>query len=78
MDQDTQTEARPEQKTFGPIIGIVIIIVVLVVGALYFWGASLNRGSVQTTVQETNITPDASTQTPTMPDSSTASTSIIQ
>ena len=33
----------PAQKSsVGPIAGIIIIIVLLVVGALYFWGAHLN------------------------------------
>ena len=32
-----------ENKPTGPIIGAVIIILVLIVGALYFWGAKLNK-----------------------------------
>lgn len=35
-----QTESK-----LGPIIGIVIVILVLVLGALYFWGEKLNRES---------------------------------
>jgi hypothetical protein len=27
----------------GPIIGIVIIVVLMIFGALYFWGAQLNQ-----------------------------------
>ena len=33
----------PAQKSsVGPIVGIVIIVVLLIVGALYFWGAHLD------------------------------------
>lgn len=32
-----------ERSTIGPIIGVVIIIVLLGFGALYFWGAYLNK-----------------------------------
>ena len=33
----------PAQKTpAGPIVGIVIIVALLILGALYFWGAHLN------------------------------------
>ena len=36
----------PAQKSSaGPLIGIIIIIVLLVFGALYFWGAHLNSQS---------------------------------
>jgi hypothetical protein len=28
-------------KSFGPIIGIAVIVIALVVGALYFWGEAL-------------------------------------
>ncbi len=34
---------QPQQKTAaGPIVGIVIIVALLIIGALYFWGAHLN------------------------------------
>ena len=47
MDQANQVPPlQPtEKKSVGPIIGIVIIVIVLIAGALYFWGASLNRGN---------------------------------
>ena len=31
----------------GPIIGVIVIVVMLVLGGLYFWGAQLNRESEQ-------------------------------
>jgi len=41
----------PGQKSSaGPIVGAVIIVVVLILGALYFWGAHLNA-----TNQENNL-----------------------
>jgi hypothetical protein len=30
-------------KSSGPIIGVVIIVILMVLGALYFWGARLNQ-----------------------------------
>jgi len=32
----------PKRKEHGPLVGVIIVIVVLVFGALYFWGAYLN------------------------------------
>ncbi len=32
-----------KQSAVGPTVGIIIILVLLIIGALYFWGASLNR-----------------------------------
>lgn len=34
----------------GPIVGIVIIVVLLIIGAFYFWGAHLNAQNPQDTV----------------------------
>jgi hypothetical protein len=31
------------KKSFGPLIGIVIIIIVLAIGAFYFWGAKVTE-----------------------------------
>lgn len=31
------------KSSVGPIVGTVIILALLVIGGLYFWGASLNR-----------------------------------
>lgn len=33
----------PAQKTaIGPIVGVIIIVALLIIGALYFWGAHLD------------------------------------
>jgi hypothetical protein len=41
---DTDFQLPPGHKSgSGPIIGVVIIVIMLVLGGLYFWGASLNR-----------------------------------
>lgn len=32
----------PVKKPVGPVVGIVIILILLVFGALYFWGQYLN------------------------------------
>lgn len=31
------------KEPIGPTVGIVIIVILMIVGALYFWGASMNR-----------------------------------
>lgn len=33
----------PEKGGMGPLIGSVIVIVILVIGAIYFWGDKLNK-----------------------------------
>lgn len=41
---------RQGKSSAGPIVGIVIIIILLIVGALYFWGAHLNNEARQSAV----------------------------
>ena len=36
-------DVAPVDTGNGPIVGTIIIIVLLIFGALYFWGAQLNR-----------------------------------
>ncbi len=45
MDEANQIPPMQTQKksSVGAIIGIVIIIIVLAIGGLYFWGAELNN-----------------------------------
>jgi flagellar basal body-associated protein FliL len=49
---------QPEKNSVGPLIGSIIVIVILVLGAIYFWGGKLNatktEGSVGTVEQATN------------------------
>lgn len=35
-----------KQGAFGPFIGIVIILVLMLVGAFYFWGRALNQRDI--------------------------------
>ncbi|HVM73932.1 MAG TPA: hypothetical protein VMU13_03600 [Candidatus Paceibacterota bacterium] len=42
--------APAKQSSVGSLIGIVIILVLLVVGAFYAWGARLNKQSVPTQI----------------------------
>jgi hypothetical protein len=48
-EQDVQMEVenKEEQKHMGPLMGIVIIIVILVFGGLYFWGARINNAEYE-------------------------------
>lgn len=38
--------SAPEKSSVGPVIGALIIVLLLAAGALYFWGAQLNKGGV--------------------------------
>jgi len=62
MPPENQTRQSQVQKTSsGPTIGILIILVVLLLGAFYFWGERMNQN-------DTNPPPyipgDVSTTTP--------------
>jgi hypothetical protein len=41
--QFRQDPPRHEPGGVGPIIGAVIVVILLIFGALYFWGQQLNR-----------------------------------
>lgn len=48
----------PEKHSFGPIIGSVIIVIILILGALYFWGQRVNKApaeQVPAQVQESQL-----------------------
>ncbi len=82
MDQTPET--MPEIKkvadetsakgSIGPLIGSIIIIIVLVIGAIYFWGDMLNKkdlnkqqtaSSTITIIENTDNTTTTSKQIPT-------------
>ena len=70
----TQSQSRPsvdidhmlppahKQSSVGPIVGAIIIIVLLVFGGLYFWGAHLNKERNNTENQVPFILPENSVQ----------------
>ncbi|MDP3645666.1 MAG: hypothetical protein Q8R25_01120 [bacterium] len=51
----------PKKESAGPIVGAIIVVVLLIVGGLYFWGARLNHQD--TPEQLPFITGDVSTTT---------------
>jgi hypothetical protein len=55
MDPETQNVERANEGTSGPIIGTIIILVVIILGGLYFWG---QRGDEAGVVDETINTPN--------------------
>ncbi len=58
MNPDQQNQ--PKEKSFGATIGIIVIVIVLVLGALYFWGGQAsNQAPVPT--QTTPVTNTATT-----------------
>lgn len=49
----------PHQTSWGAALGIVIILILLVIGALYFWGAKLTRDDEMSTPPIQRLTPEA-------------------
>ncbi len=61
-----ENQVSNEESKIGPIIGIIIVVIVLIIGALYFWGEKLNKekmGAPTNTTATTNqpVATDAST-----------------
>jgi len=54
--------APPRKKSSGPVFGIIIILVLLIVGAFYLWGARLNKKN--STIQEVTYIPAGTTTLP--------------
>jgi len=42
-------EPTTSKKSIGPVIGIIVIVVVLVIGAFYVWGGKSDLGTKPTT-----------------------------
>lgn len=42
-------------NSFGALAGIIIIIIILIIGALYFWGAKLSENEPDNSEQTTSI-----------------------
>ena len=51
MDSMNQVPMQAPKKSAGPLVGIVIIIIVLILGALYFYGSKLNQQPTQSTTE---------------------------
>lgn len=45
MPEEVPQEMAPEPKSggMGPLIGVVIVVVLIALGGLYFWGGQLNK-----------------------------------
>jgi CHASE3 domain sensor protein len=56
-----ENQVAAEKKSFGPLVGIVVIIVVLALGALYVWGGKLSQSSEEVTETATTTMETAST-----------------
>lgn len=56
-----ENQVAAEKKSFGPLVGIVVIIVVLALGALYVWGGKLSTSSEEVTETATTTMETAST-----------------
>lgn len=59
QNQDPMMNTTPPtqgEKSVGPAIGIIIIIAVIVIGGLYFWGQRATTKSNETNTTETGAT----------------------
>lgn len=66
-------EHRPDpENSVGPLVGIVIIVLILVLGGLYFWGERLN---VQRELHRTKSSAPQSTMSTSTSEESASSTS---
>lgn len=41
--EQSPIQNKPREEGSGPIIGAIIIVILLIFGALYFWGQKLNK-----------------------------------
>jgi uncharacterized protein HemX len=56
--QNTTPSMGGESKSVGPAIGIVVIILIVVLGGLYFWGQRMNTQTTEGTNTQTMSEPD--------------------
>jgi hypothetical protein len=45
MGQVNQMQAGAPKRSLGPIIGIIVVVALLIIGGLYFWGEKLSTTS---------------------------------
>ena len=77
---------QPEKHSIGPIAGAIIVILLLIAGGLYFWGAQLNQQtdtppyipSDDTSMQDANTTVTSDTSAGLPPQSSSDDVSSIE
>jgi hypothetical protein len=67
----TPMPQEPQKSSVGPVAGAVIVILLLVAGGLYFWGAQLNKQAEvlpfipsNDTTEESTVTGDTSAGLP--------------
>ena len=76
LGQQTSTPMRSE-KSIGPAVGIIVIIVVIVLGGLYFWGQRIEKQKeISTPVTPTETT--VADQPATNSQSSDATVQVMQ
>ncbi len=52
---------EPEKKSKGALIGSIIIIVILVIGAIYIWQTEIKKGGTENTIPMNNVATDENT-----------------
>lgn len=86
-DQMPPVSQQPEHKhSIGPIAGAIIVILLLIAGGLYFWGAQLNNQeqpapyipSNDTSASQDNVTVTGDTSAGLPPQSSSDAVSSIE
>lgn len=55
----------PKKTQIGPVIGLVVILAIIVVGTLYFWGQRVEKTQVPQNTTQTEQTSDQTSDTQT-------------
>ena len=59
-----------EKKPNGAMLGLIVIVIILIIGGIYIWQASVSKPSVENPIGTTEGTPSAQNQALTSQDAS--------
>jgi hypothetical protein len=62
MNQMPYPSQNPEQQSVGPMIAAIIVIILLIIGAIYFWNERVDLGNENAAPVATS-TPEETTET---------------
>jgi len=78
MEPTINQPAPSEKKSFGPLVGIIVIIIALALGALYVWGGKLSSTDEAPATDTTaSTTTSADTGTSTITTTTVTSTTTV-
>jgi flagellar basal body-associated protein FliL len=72
MDNQNQNfgqPVQPEKNSVGALVGSIIVIIILILGAIYFWGGKLNQKANETPANvESSVVSDLETELGNVPE----------